>query len=112
MALWSTIITHAAINTGGVVVGFWVLLRSSDPLLRLIAGLVAIFGHDKRSRAARAIDVLRAICQKDEPRQSVGRSRTAEMYSNPADRQQRPHSTKLGLQPATTRRIRTGDMRR
>jgi SRSO17 transposase len=52
------------------------LRRTSDQLLRLIAGLVAIFARDKRSRAARAIDVLRAITQKDEPRRGITRSRT------------------------------------
>jgi uncharacterized membrane protein YfcA len=85
MALWPTVLTHAAAATGGVALGSWLLRRSSDQLLRLIAGLVAIFARDKRSRAARAIEVLRAITQKDEPRRGIARSRTTEKYSNSAD---------------------------
>jgi uncharacterized membrane protein YfcA len=92
MAHWPAFLTHAGVGTVGIVVGSWILHRSSDSLLRLIAGLVAIFARDKRSRAARAINVLRAIAQREEPRRSVGRFSTAGKYSNPAD-QQRPHST-------------------
>jgi hypothetical protein len=36
------------------------------PLLKLIAGIVAIMSRDKRSRAERALDVLRAL-RPDQP---------------------------------------------
>lgn len=92
MALWPTVLTHAATATGGAALGSWLVHRGSDQLLRFIAGLVAIFARDKRSRAARAIDVLRVMSQKTEPRRAIRRSRTAGKYSNPGD-QQRPDST-------------------
>jgi hypothetical protein len=63
MALWFNLVTHVAPLAGGAVAGTWTLRRSSDAVLRLVAGIVAILAHDKRSRADRALDVLR-ITQK------------------------------------------------
>lgn len=96
MVLWPTVLTHTAAVGGGIVLGSWLLRLSSDQMLRLIAGLVAIFARDERSRAARAIDVLRVVSQKDELRQGITRSRTAEKYSNLTGRH-RPRVTSKDL---------------
>lgn len=58
---WPSILAHVGALTGGVAASAWILRRSSDALLRLTAGLVAIFAPDKRSRADRALDVLRTV---------------------------------------------------
>jgi hypothetical protein len=54
-------VIHVAIYTGGVVVICYTVPYVCDAVLRLVAGLVVIFGRDKRSRASRALAVLRAI---------------------------------------------------
>lgn len=58
---WASILTHVGALTGGFAASAWILRRGSDALLRLTAGLVAIFAPDKRSRADRALDVLRTL---------------------------------------------------
>jgi hypothetical protein len=55
-------VIHVAAYTPGVVVAACFALRYvCDAVLRLVAGLVVIFGRDERSRASRALAVLRAI---------------------------------------------------
>jgi hypothetical protein len=52
---------HAA-TVAGLAVPVGVILRyGPDAALRLVAGLTAILARDKRSRAKRALDVLRAL---------------------------------------------------
>ena len=58
---WLSFTTHVAAITGGVAAGAWGFRRSTDAVLRLVAGLVAILARDKQSRADRALEVLRAI---------------------------------------------------
>lgn len=57
---WLSLTTHVAAVTGGITAGSFVLRRSADTVLRLTAGLVAILARDKRTRAERALEVLRA----------------------------------------------------
>jgi hypothetical protein len=46
----------------GVAVGVGAVLRyGSDGILRLVAGITAIAASDNRSRAERALDVLRLL---------------------------------------------------
>jgi hypothetical protein len=45
--------------------GFWILRRGSDAVLRLTAGLVAIFATDKRSHADRALEIVRLLRNTD-----------------------------------------------
>jgi hypothetical protein len=55
-------VIHVAAYTPGVVVAACFAVRYvCDAFLRLVAGLVVIFGRDERSRASRALAVLRAI---------------------------------------------------
>jgi hypothetical protein len=56
---WLSVTTHVATITAGVAAASWVLRRSADAVLRLVAGSVAILARDKRSRADRALEVLR-----------------------------------------------------
>jgi hypothetical protein len=58
---WLNLTTHVAAITGGVAAGSWALRRSTDAVLRLTAGLVAILARDKRPRADRALEVLQAV---------------------------------------------------
>jgi hypothetical protein len=60
MALWFNLTMHLVTLVGGVAAGTWTFRLSSDILLRLIAGMVAIMAHDEKSRADRALEVLRA----------------------------------------------------
>jgi hypothetical protein len=61
MALCLSALTHGVTVVGGGVAIIWILCNSSDSILRLIAGLVAIFSRDERPRAARALDVLNSV---------------------------------------------------
>jgi hypothetical protein len=61
VSFWSHFLMHLAATTGGLAVGSLTFRCSSDAVLRLIAGLVAIAGHDERSRADRALEVLRVV---------------------------------------------------
>ncbi len=52
---------------GGVVLTVGVVLRyGPDAVLRLVAGFTALVAKDKRSRAQRALDVLRLLRRGDE----------------------------------------------
>jgi hypothetical protein len=65
LSVWPLIIENAGIP-GGVIVAVVLGVRyGSDPLLRLIAGLVAIAARDNRSRAERALAVLRTFSGKN-----------------------------------------------
>jgi hypothetical protein len=61
---FAALLTHVTALTGGVAASLWVLRRSSDTLLRFIAAMVAILASDKRSRADRALEVLRTLNDK------------------------------------------------
>ena len=52
---------HVATIVGFAVPVCLSLRYGSDGVLRLVAGLTAILARDKRSRAKRALDVLRAL---------------------------------------------------
>lgn len=54
-------VIHVAAYTPGIVAACFAMRYICDGVLRLVAGLVAIFGRDKQSRASRALAVLRAI---------------------------------------------------
>jgi len=57
----SALVTHAA-TFAGLAVTFAIVIRHTlDAVLRLIAGLIAILADDQRSRANRALDVLRLL---------------------------------------------------
>jgi hypothetical protein len=56
---WLNLTTHVAAITAAAATGSWVLRRSADAVLRLMAGLVAILACDKRPHADRALEVLR-----------------------------------------------------
>jgi len=68
--LWSQLMAHGPTLVGGVVAATLISRYGSDALLRLVAGLVAILARDKRSRSARALDVLRVISGDRNPRHS------------------------------------------
>jgi hypothetical protein len=58
---------HVAPFVGVAIAAGIVLRYGSDALLRLVAGITAIVAKDgKRSRAERALDVLRAL-RRDDP---------------------------------------------
>ena len=61
MSLWSYFLMHLAAITGELAAGSLTLRCGSVAVLRLIAGVVAITGHDERSRADRALEVLRIV---------------------------------------------------
>jgi hypothetical protein len=54
-------VIHVAVYAPGVVAACFALRYVCDAALRLVAGLVVIFGRDRRSRASRALAVLRAL---------------------------------------------------
>jgi hypothetical protein len=56
-----TLATHAVTATGLAMAAAVVIRNTCDALLRLAAGLTAILTRDKRSRADRALDVLRTL---------------------------------------------------
>jgi hypothetical protein len=62
---WPSVLTHVGALTGGGTAGFWILRRGSDAVLRLTAGLVAIFATDKRSSADRALEIVRLLRSTD-----------------------------------------------
>jgi hypothetical protein len=53
--------THAVTATGLAAVAAIAIRHACDALLRLAAGITAILTRDKRSRADRALDVLRML---------------------------------------------------
>jgi hypothetical protein len=55
---WPLIIVHAGTIAGWIMAGAASVRYGCDPLLRLVAGLGAIFGRSDRSRTDRALDVL------------------------------------------------------
>lgn len=61
LAPWLDTLTHPAAVGGVIVAGSWIFRRRGKTLIQLVAGLVAILARDKRSRADRAMEVLRAI---------------------------------------------------
>ena len=61
LAPWLSSLTHPAIAAGILGIGSWIFRRRGKTLLQLVAGLVAILFPDKRSRADRALEVLRTI---------------------------------------------------
>lgn len=67
MVLWPAFVTHLATFTGEIAASSYILRRSSHALLEFIAGLVAIFAKDKRSRANRALEVLRSLQRTRKP---------------------------------------------
>ncbi len=68
VSLWPQFVAHVATVTAGIAAASLALRSSSDAVLRLVAGLVAIFGRDKRSRADRALEVIRVIRGRREAR--------------------------------------------
>jgi hypothetical protein len=59
------LIEHAT-AVAGLIATIAVIFRyGSDAVLRLLAGITAILARDKRSRARRALDVLRALRSPD-----------------------------------------------
>jgi hypothetical protein len=62
---------HVTTVTSGVVAACLCVRYASDALLRLVAGIVAIVARD-RSRADRALAVLRAILRRSRPRLHAG----------------------------------------
>jgi hypothetical protein len=71
MALWESVLTHGTTSAGAIIAGVWFLRCSSNAILRLVAGLVAIFAHDERPRAARALEVLYTLASRREERNDV-----------------------------------------
>ena len=73
---FAALLTHGAALTGGVSASLWVMRRSGYTLLRFIVAMVAILASDKRSRADRALEVLRTLNDKSrravEDRESNG----------------------------------------
>ena len=67
------LVIHVAICTG-VAVACYAMPCICDALLRLVAGLVVIFGRDKRS--IRALSVLQALPRPGRQRLWPGRGRT------------------------------------
>jgi hypothetical protein len=61
MAHWFDFMTHMMPPAGEAVAVVWILSYASHAILRLIAGLTAIFTHDESSRATRALEVLRVV---------------------------------------------------
>jgi hypothetical protein len=60
VAHWQILVNHLPTVTVVLMAGAWAVRRSSEAVLRLVAGFVAIFGRDQRSRPDRAFDVLKA----------------------------------------------------
>jgi hypothetical protein len=52
---------HATVVAGETVTFGVILGYGPDAALRLVAGITAIAGRDKRTRAQRALDVLRLL---------------------------------------------------
>jgi hypothetical protein len=52
---------HVAAPTGELAAASLAFRYASDAVLRLIAGLMAIYGRGERSRADRALEVLRTV---------------------------------------------------
>lgn len=59
--------THVATVVGGAATIAVVLRYASEAVLRLAAGITAILARDSRSRAERALDVLRVLRRDREP---------------------------------------------
>ena len=68
---FAALLTHVAALAGGVAASLWVIRRGGDTLLRFVVAMVAILASDKRSRADRALEVLRTL--NDESRRAVAR---------------------------------------
>ena len=63
----ATLAEHAGAVTGLALTLGVILRYGSDAVLRLVAGFTAIIARDKRPRAERALDVLRALRQDRQP---------------------------------------------
>jgi hypothetical protein len=74
MAVWTSLAIHLGPVAAGIAVSGWALRRSSDALLRFLAGLVAIFGRDQRSHTERALEVLYATVKGGKSPESDGRA--------------------------------------
>jgi hypothetical protein len=61
----ATLAAHAGAVGGIAATAILAIRYGSDAVLRLVAGITAIVAHDeKRSRAQRALDVLKTICRR------------------------------------------------
>jgi hypothetical protein len=66
LAPWLSIVVHPVAAAGAIVASSWIFRHCGKTILQLVAGLVVIFSSDKRSRADRALDVLRTISTAEE----------------------------------------------
>ena len=80
MASWLTVVTHPTPFAGVIIVSLWIFRRRGEALLRLVAGLVAILARDKRSRADRALEVLRTTVRTEQRRRNTTTNSRGQMH--------------------------------